>query len=292
MRNRLWVIFPVLTLALVLGAALLVPQRGAGAQGPEGTDETGTLGLIDVVNVGPAPGVEDEEVDSPGAQAPPESDGAIGIASHTSGFTYQGRLVDDGRPAEGPYDFRFVLFDAQVGGAQVGAVITEEDVAVTDGLFAVLLDFGSMAFTGSTRYLEISVRPANSTGTFTVLAPRRRITPTPYATFAYNADQLDGRDASSFASASHDHDDRYYRKRSGTQFTGTVDVGQTRSYFTFNWPVNEIVYWSVHPTTAQGRLDWSVDIRRSDDDRFTYYITVTNRGSVATSFEAKYIVFR
>jgi hypothetical protein len=148
------------------------------------------------------------------------------------------------------------------------------------------------SLTGDSRYLEIGVRPGDSTDTFAVLAPRHPVTPVPYATFAYDADRLDGHDASSFALANHTHDSRYYRKRQGTQFTSSVNVGQTRSYFTFGWPTDEIVYWSIHPTTANGRVDWTVDVQLGDNDRFTYFITVTNRGSTTTSFEAKYVIFR
>ncbi|HHB90516.1 MAG TPA: hypothetical protein ENK60_04340, partial [Anaerolineae bacterium] len=31
-------------------------------------------------------------------------------------FTFQGRLLDGGQPAEGLYDFKFALFDAPSGG--------------------------------------------------------------------------------------------------------------------------------------------------------------------------------
>jgi hypothetical protein len=216
----------------------------------------------------------------------------VGPASHTSSFTYQGRLLDDGQPAEGTYDLRFLLYDTDVGGSQIGGTIAEQDVSVSDGLFTVVLDFGSSAFEGSLRYLEVGVRPGDSTDAYAVLVPRRHVTVTPYATFAYNADQLDGRDSTSFAAANHDHDDRYYQKRSRTQFTGTLNAGQTRTYFTFNWPTDEIVYWSMHPTTTDGRVNWTVDIRLADNDRFVYYLTVTNRGSSTTSFEAKYVVLR
>lgn len=292
MRTRTLVIFPVLTLALILAAALLLPQWRAGAQGPEGTDGTDALEVVDLIDVGPAPETIREESDSPTTQTRPEDDGTVNAASHTTNFTYQGRLTDGGQPANGAYDFRFLLYDADVGGSQIGGLITEDDVAVSDGLFTVVLDFGSSAFTGSSRYLEIGVRPGDSTGTFLILAPRRRVTPTPYASFAYNANQLDGRDASSFASANHDHDDRYFRKRINTQFNGTLNAGQTRSYFTFGWPTDEVVYWSMHPTTTNGRVDWTVDIRLADNGRFIYYLTVTNTGSDTTSFAAKYVIFR
>ncbi|MFB0537257.1 MAG: tail fiber domain-containing protein [Anaerolineae bacterium] len=96
-------------------------------------------------------------------------------------FTYQGRLTDGGSPANGTYDFRFRLYDAASGGTQVGSTVTKGDVTVTDGLFTVQLDFGSGVFTGDARYLEIGVRPGESTGAYTPLLPRQALTPAPYA---------------------------------------------------------------------------------------------------------------
>src|SRR5438034_10735392 len=40
-----------------------------------------------------------------------------------SGFTYQGRLVFNGSPASGNYDFSFSLYDAATGGIQISNVI-------------------------------------------------------------------------------------------------------------------------------------------------------------------------
>ena len=93
-------------------------------------------------------------------------------------FTYQGRLTDDGSPANGPYDFEFKLYDGS--GTQVGSTVTVDDKDVADGLFTVELDFGSDIFTGDARYLEISVRPGSG-GAYTTLLPRQTLTPAPYA---------------------------------------------------------------------------------------------------------------
>jgi len=35
-------------------------------------------------------------------------------------FTYQGRLSAGGQPASGSYDLRFILYNADIGGSQVG----------------------------------------------------------------------------------------------------------------------------------------------------------------------------
>ncbi len=102
------------------------------------------------------------------------------LAPTGSGFTYQGQLLTAGSPATGPYDFQFTLYDAFTGGTPVTATLTVAGVAVTNGLFTTVLDFGGTAFWGEARYLELAVRPAGG-GSYTILAPRQPLTPTPYA---------------------------------------------------------------------------------------------------------------
>ena len=99
----------------------------------------------------------------------------------SSAITYQGSLSDNNSPANGEYDFRFWLHDAANGGNQIGGSVTKQNVTVTDGLFTTSLDFGSTAFNGQTRWLEIGVRPGASTSNFTRLSPRQALTATPYA---------------------------------------------------------------------------------------------------------------
>src|SRR5262249_42737780 len=101
-------------------------------------------------------------------------------------FTYQGRLTDGGGPASGVYDLQFTLFSAETEGTQVGPILTAAGVVVTDGLFTVPLDFGSSAFAGNARWLEIAVRPGSG-GAFTSLAPRQALTATPNALWSRTA---------------------------------------------------------------------------------------------------------
>lgn len=105
------------------------------------------------------------------------------VALTQTAFTYQGQLKEGSVPANGTYDFQFTLYTAQTGGDQLGS-ITTDDVLVTDGSFAVQLDFGSVIFDGHESWLEIAVRPGGSMDTYTVLSPRQRLTPTPYAILA------------------------------------------------------------------------------------------------------------
>jgi hypothetical protein len=115
---------------------------------------------------------------------------AVLLASPTAGaapigtaFSYQGRLADAGNPASGSYDLQFALYDASVGGAQVGPILVRSGVPVANGLFTVALDFGATPFAGNGQWVEIAVR-LGSSGAFTTLSPRQELTPTPNALFS------------------------------------------------------------------------------------------------------------
>ena len=106
--------------------------------------------------------------------------GTTGFAQ-SSVFTYQGRLSDTNGPANGSYDFEFHLFSSSSGGSALTSSIITNALGITNGLFIVPLDFGAAAFDGGERWLEIAVRSAGSGGLFAGLAPRQKITATPYA---------------------------------------------------------------------------------------------------------------
>ena len=99
-------------------------------------------------------------------------------------FTYQGRLNDGANPAGGIYDLRFAIYDAASLGTQRGNSLTNLAAAVSNGLFAVTLDFGNQ-FPGADRWLEIAVR-TNGAIFFTPLVPRQRLAAVPYAITAGN----------------------------------------------------------------------------------------------------------
>lgn len=119
--------------------------------------------------------------------------------AQTTQFTYQGQLKDNGSAANGNYDLQFKLFDtAVVGtGAQQGSTVLLTSVPVAGGLFTVQLDFGAAPFGGSSRFLEIGVKPTSGT-TFTVLGPRQPVTSTPYSIRSVTSDQLGGVSANQY----------------------------------------------------------------------------------------------
>jgi hypothetical protein len=105
-------------------------------------------------------------------------------------FTYQGRLLKDGNPVTDTCDFKFSLWDAAgsgnppTGGTQIGGTQTVSPVTVDDGLFTVQLngggEFGTSAFIGDARWLQIAIQCPGDSG-YTTLAPRQALTATPYA---------------------------------------------------------------------------------------------------------------
>jgi hypothetical protein len=111
---------------------------------------------------------------------------AINAAAQTSAINYQGRLTDGANNANGTYLMEFALYDAASNGAQVGTTITNNSVSVTNGIFSVELDFGAAAFSGANRWVEVRVKKAADPG-FTTLAPRQKITSSPYAIQAASA---------------------------------------------------------------------------------------------------------
>ena len=104
----------------------------------------------------------------------------------TTAFTYQGYLTEDGSSASGAYDLRFSLFDAESSGSQVGETLPFENMDLIDGYFNVLLDFGDV-FDGNALWLEVRVRPGDSSGGFTTLSPLQEITAAPYALYSQRA---------------------------------------------------------------------------------------------------------
>jgi hypothetical protein len=136
-----------------------------------------------------------------------------------TGFTYQGHLTDGDNPADGDYDFEFKLYDD--ANTQVGSTVTVDDQTVTDGLFTVQLDFGSTAFQGDARWLEIGVRPGSSTGAYTTLSPRQPLTPSPYALYSTST-PWSGLTGVPAGFADDTDDNTTYSAGSGLLLTGTT----------------------------------------------------------------------
>jgi hypothetical protein len=107
---------------------------------------------------------------------------AAGAFGQTNVFTYQGQLRNGGvLVSNGIVPMSFQLMGSLSGTDNVGAPIPV-NAEVTNGLFAVRLDFSAVAnaFNGQQRWLQITVNGAP-------LSPRQELTPGPYSTYAYTA---------------------------------------------------------------------------------------------------------
>ncbi|HET6856097.1 MAG TPA: hypothetical protein VFH94_03245 [Streptomyces sp.] len=81
--------------------------------------------------------------------------------------------------------------------------------------------------------------------------------------------------------------------RVGTQFTGTLNPGQSGRWFTFGWPQDWHVVWYFMPTTPQGgspQIEWETEVERASASSVTYWLTVRNIGSTQMNFEGRYAV--
>ncbi len=116
--------------------------------------------------------------------------------SATASFTYQGRLLENGQPVNGTYDFEWTIWDASVAGNAVASSCAGcyAGIAVQDGVFTlyIMLNSGSLhdVFNGGHRWIEVSAAPSG-TGNWQVF-PRQPIAPAPYAWGLYPGTVISG----------------------------------------------------------------------------------------------------
>src|SRR5438477_2242329 len=119
---------------------------------------------------------------------------AVGVqtaqsAPATNGFTYQGQLSTHGgsqSKAIKSADIRFTLYDSETGGNAIGSTLERSFGVLIGGRFVTTLDFGTGAFTGQARWLELQLRTPSGSGAYTTLTPRQQIMASPYALYALN----------------------------------------------------------------------------------------------------------
>jgi hypothetical protein len=137
---------------------------------------------------------------TPGEPAPDVAEPAApeGGPSETMAFSYQGRLVEGGSPANGNYDFIINLYDNPTAGAPVagcmnagtGSLLSQP---VTSGIFTFHLVCGasnSSVFTGGSRWIEVQVRRTGALAY--VKLPRQPISPAPYTFSLYPGAVVEG----------------------------------------------------------------------------------------------------
>lgn len=105
-------------------------------------------------------------------------------------FTYQGKLIEAGAPANGEYDMIFAVYDAAEAGNFLGLqnLCGANKVTVSNGLFTAAPDLGAIPFGNGPLWLEVRVRHATGAcgggmgqAPMTILTPRTPLTGTPFA---------------------------------------------------------------------------------------------------------------
>jgi hypothetical protein len=74
----------------------------------------------------------------------------------------------------------------------------------------------------------------------------------------------------------------YYK---GTQVSGNVGVGSNQYWFTFGYNAGQLVVWRALPTTTGGKVKLDVETEAAGDGTVTYWLRVTNVGSVASDYQ-------
>ena len=151
---------------------------------------------------------------------------AAGAASaQHSAFTYQGVLTESGTPVQGMYDLTFKLFDAPTNGSQVGPTLCGDNTNVTDGVFAMEFDFGTLP--SRPLYLEVSIRQdadgSRACGEgdgFTTMSARVPLTSAPQARQAAEAAAADSAETAANVDLIAGHDSSFYL--SAANITGTI----------------------------------------------------------------------
>ena len=114
---------------------------------------------------------------------------AVDIPAGTA-FSFQGQYTRDGEPLNETCQVTFRLYDAELGGVQIGTDLVQQ-ATFEAGLLSVSLDFGAQAFGGYARWLELELLCVGD-GSATVLAPRQRIQPVPGSLYSASTDALQG----------------------------------------------------------------------------------------------------
>lgn len=114
--------------------------------------------------------------------------GWLSQVSASTAFTYQGQLKNASGVVTSTCQMQFSLYDAATDGSQVGTTVSKTDLSVVNGLFTTQLDFGSSAFDGNARWLEIAVQ-CGSDSAMTTLS-RQALTSVPYAIHALSVSSI------------------------------------------------------------------------------------------------------
>jgi hypothetical protein len=79
----------------------------------------------------------------------------------------------------------------------------------------------------------------------------------------------------------------------GVQFTGSVAAGASHRWFTWGWPADWEIVWTVvstSPVVGAPQVEWDVAVERASSSAITYWITIRNLTSRPINIEARYAI--
>src|SRR5262249_61982518 len=80
----------------------------------------------------------------------------VPAAAQQTAFTYQGKLTDNGNPANGNYDLQIALFDSLTSGGQIGQTQNNPNFSPRGGAFTGPPAFWPAALSGRPRSSQVS----------------------------------------------------------------------------------------------------------------------------------------
>lgn len=124
--------------------------------------------------------------------------GGSGVARAATGeadrtVSYSGRLTErgNGRAVTGTYDLRLQLFTAATGPGEWAPAVEVRGVGVTNGFFAVTVDFQTVYPVDRRLWMEVAAKPADGKA-YEVFGARHPVTAVPLAVTAHEAETARG----------------------------------------------------------------------------------------------------
>ncbi len=205
---------------------------------------------------------------------------SIATTAVTSTFNYQGQLKSNGNPVSATCAMTFTLYDASSAGNVIGTPMNNINVAVNNGYFTQLLDFGSNVFNGTARWLEIGL---NCGSGFASLS-RQLIAAVPYASFSLSTGALQGNAISTTAPGT-----GQVLKWNGSSWSPAADAGGTSYTAGFGLALNGSQFNAVTSTLQQrviGSCSIGQYVRSIDANGNVVCGTDANSGGTITNVTA------
>ncbi len=237
---------------------------------------------------------------------------ADSLLAETRVLSYQGRLLNPATlqpQPDGAYSITFSLYNVEAGGSALWS--ETKKVAVNKGLFSSLLGdtkaLNLADFNGQDLWLGVQV------GSDEEASPRQRLAHSAYALhadMAISAEQATNAATANYATSAgsaananyatsagstanadnstlfngHSYSE-FYKGTETVQVSSTLGAGANHYWFTYGFSADQLIYWRVKPTTPGGKLSLNVETELAADGTVTYWLRVTNTGTVTSSYD-------